>query len=287
MKMIRALTLMVAIALSPNLGLAQELAHIRFLAGEEQWQGELQTAVSLFSNAKDQHVYLVSAIHIGDRKYYEQLNLFFTELDALLFELVADNSALQASQQSTGGSSPLSLIQTMLANYLGLEFQLAAVDYGAENFRHADLTATELLDIMASKDESLFSMFLTMATAQMAAEREGIANNTIEPSALNLVTLINALSSENQSQALKFLLAEELARSGGLALNADVESGLTILGDRNTAALEVLQTTLEEGTQEIGLFYGAAHMPGLARALVQDFGFELESQRWIAAWSIP
>lgn len=266
---------------------AQEISHIRFVEGNEDWQGELQTAVTRYRNQEGQYVDLIAAVHIGDQTYYDELNNYFAKLDELLFELVADLSDIQPAQLNSQSGSPLSLIQTLLANYLQLDFQLSAVNYAAKNFRHADLSASELRDIMASKDESFFTMFLTMAAAQMSAEREGLANDSIRPTAFTLVSLMNALSAENQAQALKFLLARELARSGGLTIDAEIESELTILGDRNQAALQVLEDSLAEGNREIGLFYGAAHMPGLARAMTNDMGFQMESQQWVTAWAIP
>lgn len=266
---------------------AQEISHIRFVEGNEDWQGELQTAVTRYRNQEGQYVDLIAAVHIGDQTYYDELNNYFAKLDELLFELVADLSDIQPTQLNSQSGSPLSLIQTLLANYLQLDFQLSAVNYAAKNFRHADLSASELRDIMASKDESFFTMFLTMAAAQMSAEREGLANDSIRPTAFTLVSLMNALSAENQAQALKFLLAQELARSGGLTIDAEIESELTILGDRNQAALQVLEDSLAEGNREIGLFYGAAHMPGLARAMTNDMGFQMESQQWLTAWAIP
>lgn len=272
---------------------AQEISHIRFVEGNEEWQGELQTAVTRYRNQEGQYVDLIAAIHIGDQTYYDELNNYFAKLDELLFELVADLPELSelpnttTAQLNSQSGSPLSLIQTLLANYLQLDFQLSGINYAAKNFRHADLSASELREIMASKDESFFTMFLTMAAAQMSAEREGLANDSIRPTAFTLVSLMNALSAENQAQALKFLLAQELARSGGLTIDAEIESGLTILGDRNQAALLVLEESLAEGNREVGLFYGAAHMPGLARAMTNDMGFEMESQQWITAWAIP
>ncbi len=266
---------------------AQEISHIRFVEGNGDWQGELQTAVTRYRNQEGQYVDLIAAVHIGDQTYYDELNNYFAKLDELLFELVADLSDIRTAQLNSQSGSPLSLIQTLLANYLQLDFQLSAVNYAAKNFRHADLSASELRDIMASKDESFFAMFLTMAAAQISAKREGLANDSIRPTAFTLVSLMNALSAENQAQALKFLLAQELARSGGLTIDAEIESELTILGDRNQAALQVLEDSLAEGNREIGLFYGAAHMPGLARAMTNDMGFQMESQQWVTAWAIP
>lgn len=276
--------LLLLLIIAPKV-VAQQDAYLRFIDGSEQWQGELQTAITSYRNAAGQTVKLIAAIHIGDGSYYQQLNQHFLDLDALLYELVTDEPLAQSTNGNRTGSS-LSLIQNLLATYLQLEFQLAAIDYRADNFRHADLSATQLQNIMAAKDESFFSMFISMALAQLAAEQQAIASNSVQPSALTMMSLITALSAENQSQALKYLLAQELGRSGGLALSAEIESELTILGERNQVALEVLKDTLAAGLDNIGLFYGAAHIPGLARELVESMGFERIDQRWLTAWQI-
>ncbi len=87
-----------------------------------------------------------------------------------------------------------------------------------------------------------------------------------------MASLMRALSSDNQAQTLKYLLAEEPVRSGRLTLGAEVEGELTILGERHAAALAVLSSSLKKGSWEIGLFYGAAHVPGSARVLVDEMG---------------
>ncbi len=264
---------------------AQQESYLRFIDGEEEWQGELQTSITSYRNEVGQTVELIAAIHIGDNNYYEQLNQYFLDLDVLLYELVGDEEQLKNSSNASAGSS-LSLVQTLLASYLELEFQLSAIDYRASNFRHADLSARELQNIMASKEESFFSMFMSMAMALLAAEQQAIASNSVQPSTLSFMSLITALSADSQSQALKYLLAQELGRTGGLVLSAEIESGLTILGDRNRVALEVLADVLAAGDDYIGLFYGAAHMPGLARELVREMGFQRVDQRWLTAWQI-
>ncbi|MEC7550231.1 MAG: hypothetical protein VX536_04495 [Pseudomonadota bacterium] len=67
-----------------------------------------------------------------------------------------------------------------------------------------------------------------------------------------------------------------------------MESKLTLLGDRNEAALSALRDVLEQGqARTISLFYGAAHMAGLERVITGELGFEFEERLWLAAWQIP
>ncbi|MCY4358465.1 MAG: hypothetical protein OXD01_13205 [Gammaproteobacteria bacterium] len=271
--------------------LAQESAHLRFAEGEGEWQGELQTAITRYQNDSGQTVDLIAAIHIADSAYFDRLNQHFETLEVLLFELVADVESLSGDvlENESGEVVPgstLGLVQTLIADYLNLEFQLQGIDYGADNFLHADLTATELEDIMASRDESFFSMFLNMAQAQMEAERKAMASNAVKPSRFTFAALMEALVADNQPEAIKFLVARELARSGGLALSPEIESELTILGERNRVALEALAKSLSAGNRSIGLFYGAAHMPGLVREIIQTMGFRQTGKCWLTAWQL-
>ncbi|MCG8415104.1 MAG: hypothetical protein MI746_12870 [Pseudomonadales bacterium] len=279
------LLLLLLILATPTWSWSQDVQHLRFVESSIEWQGELQTAITRYSNPSGQTVDLIAAIHIGDANYYQALNDYFRELDFLLFELVADEEMLLAANSELDDRSALGFLQRMLAEFLELEFQLTGINYRASNFRHADLSASELQELMAEKDESFFSMFIEFATAQIAAERQALANDSLAPSTLSLATLVTALSTDNQSQALKYLLAQELGRTGGLVLSREIESELTILGDRNRVAMEVLQQTLSEDVEHIGLFYGAAHMPGLERAL-QELGFTRGPQQWLPAWTI-
>lgn len=287
----KTLVVLMCLAFLPTPGQAQTNSFLRFVPGASPWQGELQTSITRYRNQQGQQVELIAAAHIADPAYYETLNSHFESLDLLLYELVADDEDWQQAQGSNGGArenqSLLGTLQSMIGRFLELEFQLQAIDYGREHYVRADLSATELAAIMQSKDESFFSMFMTMAMAQMAAEQNALANGGLEPSAFTLMSLITALSSDNQSLALKYLIARELGRSGDLALSPTVESRITILGDRNKVALATLKSALAAGEQRSGLFYGAAHMPGLERELLQTMGFSIVSRTWLTAWNIP
>ena len=284
------LSLAILLLLS-RLSLAQGDSYLRFIEGENEWQGKLQTAITRYRNDSGQVVELIAAVHVADPSYFDQLNQHFESLHTVLFELITDVKPMSADTKGVETEpgrygSTLGLVQTLLADFLDLEFQLLGIDYSAENFRHADLSAAELRVIMDSKDESFFSMFIRLAEAQLEAERNAIQAKMISSSLLSFRSLLEALSADNQAQALKYLIAQELARSGGLALRPEIESELTILGDRNRVALDILDQSLDAGMESVGLFYGAAHMPGLARELTKNMGFRQTSQVWLTAWQL-
>lgn len=288
-----------AVALCVSLILAQYCAQviaqtaeaepgfIRFSPGLDPWQGELQTAVVSYRNQQGIMVDLVAAVHIADTEYYQQLNDYFATRDRVLYELVAEPNEIPTAGASRGNRSALGLIQQLLANFLRLSFQLDQIDYSATNFLHADLTPSQLQEIMQSKNENFFSMFFSLALAQ-TAELQSANSGSTAPSALNMMTIMSALNAENQNDAFKSLLAEEMGRSGGVIVGPVLEEQLTILGDRNRAALEVLTDTLRDPQlKTISIFYGAAHMSGIERELTQSMGFERVDHNWRAAWTIP
>lgn len=261
---------------------SQESEFVRFSEGQQEWQGALQTAINSYQDNEGRQVNLVAAIHIADADYYDSLNEFFRTQDAVLYELVAEPG--QRPTGSASGGSPLSMMQTLIARILQVQFQLQEIDYSPKNFIHADLSPSQLQQLMAEKNESFLTMVIDIALAQQASAQS--ADNSALGSELTMTSLLSALSMDNQSSALKYLLGKELGRAETLALDPELESNLTLLGDRNRAALSVLDDVLAQPrARTISLFYGAAHMPGLERSLLEK-GFALSSQSWLTAWAI-
>lgn len=264
---------------------AAESQFVRFVSGLDSWQGELQTAVISYENDSGVILDLVAAVHIGEPEYYEELNAYFQTRDVVLYELVAEADDRPTPGTISSGGSPLGFVQQSLAGFLSVSFQLNHIDYSAPNFRHADLSPTQLRDIMQAKNENFFSMFLSLALAQMAMEQSATSDSL---SSFNLLTVIRALIAEDRANAFKYLFAEELGRSNGVIVGPALEQQLTILGDRNRVALEVLADTLQQATAtKISLFYGAAHMPGIERGITDSLGFKKLDQHWLSAWKIP
>lgn len=260
---------------------------IRFVDGDQTRSGELQTAIVSYVNDQGIQLDLVAAVHLADAEYYNQLNRYFSERDRVLYELVAEPDARPVPGQALP-LSPIGFIQQAMAGFLEVEFQLQRIHYGASNFRHADLSPTQLAAALAVRDQGMMGMFLSLAAAQLASEREALASGQAQPSAFTYLSLLEALNAEDRGAAFKYLMARELGRSGGIVIDPQLEAELTILGDRNAAALAVLQQEIDAGdARSISLFYGAAHMPGLERELLQSLGFRRERLRWLSAWQIP
>ena len=89
------------------------------------------------------------------------------------------------------------------------------------------------------------------------------------------VQLLTALLDKNRALALKRVVAEQF-----------VDNGSTLLSGRNQVALGVLRKEIAAGKKKIAVFYGAGHMPDLARRLRDGFGLMPVDTRWLTAWNL-
>lgn len=259
-----------------------ESEFIRFTPGERP-AGLLETAVVTYTNPDGRKVDLIAAVHLGDAEYFDHLEKLFTEYDALLYEMIApSDTSLHARKDEN--DSPVSFFQRAMCNALGLEFQLDAIDYGADNFVHADLTIREFAKLWEERGESLLGMIFKIFGAQLKAMEDGLISE------LTPATIVEAFASEDSASQLKFLMAKEFKNIeqllACLETAEDGEESL-LLGERNKAAIKVLKKQLRKGKKKLGLFYGAGHMQDLELRLQRDLGFTLENHRWLPAWKFP
>ena len=109
-----------------------------------------QTSLSLFQ--KDEiNVTIISAVHIGTKKYFADLNSSFKNYDVVLFESL---SGYQAAIKEQGIKSSWDI----LAAKLKLHSQLRLIDYKAVNFVHADLSLKALLKFEGVEKEDVLDM---------------------------------------------------------------------------------------------------------------------------------
>ena len=243
-------------------------------------RGRLSTAVRTYTNANNQTVALIAAIHVGDSAYYERLQELFTSYDALLYEMVRDRDA--DVTENIQSDHPVSQLQIGLKNALGLEFQLEALDYTPTNFVHADLDPETFARLQGERGETILGLMLRAILEEDARQRSG------QGQAIHPLQLLWALASADRAHALKFLLAQQMdqieATVAGVDRGADGQGSVLVSG-RNEHALGVLRDQLERGKQKLGIFYGAGHMPDFERRL-RELGFRAAGEQWLTAWDI-
>ncbi|KAF4357333.1 hypothetical protein G4B88_002161 [Cannabis sativa] len=269
---------------------------------------------------------LVSTIHIADKEYFKTLQEELESYDCVLYEMVASRESLENRRNSavtkklrssrSRGFNILGCIQRQMARILTLDFQLDCLDYEAENWYHADLDFETFKLLQMEKGESFFSfardmtLKSTKAMIQSASVREDLGPwrskllwaSRVLPMPLVGLLIIGGVCADGESQSSEFPELEALSRldfgaamkvflakrltSEFTQVTADVEESSVIIGERNRAAIEALNKSLDEGNNRIAILYGGGHMPDLGRRLREDFDLVPSRVRWITAWSI-
>ena len=101
---------------------------------------------------------LVAAVHVADKKYYDQLNREFAGYDVVLYELIAPEGT-KIPKGGSGTGSIVSTVQNAIKDLLGLEFQLEQIDYTRGNMVHADMTPKQFVKSMQQRGESVAGIF--------------------------------------------------------------------------------------------------------------------------------
>lgn len=250
----------------------------RFARVSKNGEGEpaaLQLAVATYvpGGDRDFSVDLVSAIHIGDPAYYQELNDRFRAYDAVLYELVIPDD-LDVQQ---GGTNLIASAQIGMKNALGLAFQLDEIDYAPANFVHADLTSGMLAKSMADRGESLYVYFWRLVYASLDEYAK-------DPLGLKDWQLVSAMLSSRQDEALKVAMAYRMVETSDTPDILGGETGSAVIAARNEHAIHVLQEQLENGAERLAIFYGVAHMPDFEERLLNEMSLVKQGTEWVDAW---
>ncbi|MBK8098354.1 MAG: hypothetical protein IPK26_14690 [Planctomycetes bacterium] len=248
--------------------------------------GHLDTAITTYQNKDGVTLTLFGAVHIADRALYEQLNDRFTRCDALLYELVAEADTRPQRGAAREGFNPVGMLQNGLKNSMELSFQLDAIDYAPANFVHADMTPREFQESMAERGESLLSIMWKMMAQGMQKQRadaDAAADGAPQPFAG--ADLVKAFRSGEGRHLLRMMFASQMEEMENMAAGLDSSGkGSTLLEGRNEKCLRVLQEQIAAGRKNLGIYYGAAHLPHMEQRLVKDLGFAKVGHEWLVAW---
>jgi hypothetical protein len=268
-----------AVAVEPSRSDRSLRSFLRFdsaRAGE----GQVSTALRTYGREDGVRVTLVSVVHVGDPGYYDRLQGVMDGYDALLYEMIRDPQVQPGARLDT--SNPLSQLQIGMKSLLGLEFQLEAIRYDRPHFVHADLDPDTFFRLQAERGESLLGLMFRA----MLEEQGRQAGNP--QATLSGFQLLMALFSPDRAHALKLVLGQQMDQMEALLLGVDQGQdgqGSVLVSGRNEHAMAVLEKEIAKGKRNLGIFYGAGHMPDFARRL-EGMGFEIEEERWLVAWDI-
>ena len=227
----------------------------------------------------DMYIDLISAVHVADKSYYENLNELFKTYDVVLYELVAEEGTRVGDKNANQGKSLLSSVQQGMKEILGLSFQLEEVDYSPKNFVHADISPEEFKNSMDEKGESFVSMFMRMWLV-------GLQQQVTNPNAVNNVQLMSAFFSSNRERDLKVIAAKQFMEMDPVMNALEGDNGSTIVTARNLKALKVLRQEIEKGHKTFAIFYGAAHMPEMEEVMMKEFKLKPDQVNWVDAWDL-
>ena len=231
---------------------------------------------------------LYSAVHIADAAHYQDLQRRFAKHDALLYELIGPPTSRPYPGQKRRSRGGVSLIQGMLKNALGLSFQLEQVDYRPENFVHADLTPGEFQRIAKERGESMAQLMFRAMQNQMREMRERSWNEDDETDGkpaehFDLVSAFRRREGRHYLRLAMSKMLTDIERTSAGFAGQDGES--IIVEIRNKKALQVLEDQITEGKRNLGLYYGAAHMPDFVERL-EARGFKTRKSEWMTAWDL-
>ncbi len=264
----------------------------------------LSTPVASYVDGEGREVALIGAIHVAEAAYYARLNKLFSGYDVVLFEMIG-GEGLQREQELRGKldrSKPLGGLTLeearewnrivewrrksaeeeksfllgllgsayqKLSDAVGLQTQYQGIDYSGPRFVHADMTLEEFRLAQARRGES-FAGLMFKSFLSSLVEKPG----AYQPNQFGM--MLDLLSGNKKG------LKNELMRIFANAPD-DLENTV-ILEGRNAKCMEVFDQWGGGDVRKIGIFYGAAHLPGLHRELVKR-GYRLRDVQWLPAWS--
>jgi hypothetical protein len=222
---------------------------------------------------------LVSAVHVAESSYFQDLNRRFQEYDVVLYELVAPEGTVVPKGGGKGSGSAVSMLQTTMTQVLELEFQLNDIDYTADNFVHADMTPKQFSESMQRRGETVFKIFFRMLGHAMSKQGGATSGGSD-------LRLLFALFDKNRAMALKRVLAEEFQDVEGSLTAIDGPDGSTLITERNKVALGVLREQIKAGHKKLAIFYGAGHMFDFEKRLRDEFALAPLETTWVTAWDL-
>jgi hypothetical protein len=276
---------------------------------------ELQTAnvqLSLSSNGRPFELSLVSTVHLAEPPYYAALQREADSQDRVLFELLADESAVDTDDNGVRRlKAPLHPAPALasLAAQNRLTTQVSALDCCGESWVLADVSRRQLsvqeARLRGTRNdggplgESLLRLAggragragpLRLLLCFLPAPELGLLLDdwlasrgaTVAP---GLRALLVALGRLDLGAASRLSFAQTLA--SGEATQAGSLAG-SLVRWRNERAIAEVDRAIEAGCGRVALVYGALHMRDLRQRLQSRYELMAASEpQWQTAWSIP
>jgi hypothetical protein len=252
---------------------------IRFI--ESETSASLETASAKYTHKDGTKVELIGVVHIADKAYYEQFNEQFKQYDALLYEMVGGDpdKPLTKEDLQANKKNPMRFFQLLIGGMMKLDFQLDHIDYTAKNFIHADMTLETFQARQKAKGENLLSLLEKSIKAQEEAASQNKNN-------FNFASMFKLLNDEGGPNGMKLALGRQFHDIESMIGGMEGPDGSVLVAERNITALKVMDREIKSGKKNLGIFYGAAHLPDFDKRLTKELGFQRAETSWNAAWKI-
>ena len=190
-------------------------------------------------------------------------------------DLSSEHSVVIESQAVVEGNVNL---QAMLAQSLGLSYQLDTMPYGDVRWRVSDMSVEAVKESFAARGMSFDELGDMLSGASMPAQ--------LIKTMLAIIPMGDAISGGGVSDAIKAVMIELLGTPGLLNLT-DQQYGegfnAVIIVERNDVPLQDLEEIIAEESEVdcVAILYGAAHMSDMAsRLLAGSHGYTCVETRW-------
>lgn len=240
----------------------------------------VETAVVRYTHKDGTIVYLLAAIHYGDRSYYRALNRRMSQkkCDRVLYELVASKNTKPKRGQS---QSP---IATLLTTILEIKSQMNEINYSSYRFVHADMTPTEIRAALDAKGYDIIS-FMLRVFSDMMRQQNLEQKNSKPKAALPELDIEKLLTDHNRAYKIKRVLAQQMITQASADSLGELLKWL-LIEKRNEKVMKVLRSEKDKGNgTTFGIFYGAAHMPDFHKRLITA-GYKRTGTEWLVAMDL-
>ncbi|MEW6741271.1 MAG: hypothetical protein AB1486_00810 [Planctomycetota bacterium] len=249
-------------------------AFLRTSKDPENGLGSLDVAVVAYEHPEThRRVYLVGAIHVAHASFYQAVQSILDAMDLVLWEGVGSKE--KPSREAAERFDVIFRAQIMLRNILNLDFQLDEVDYKRRFWRNSDMSINELERLLKERNleiipnEKLFR--LVFGTLFSIVDPESFPRN-------------ETIARPYRAMLAPFLANQDafeqiFAQAGGEGMKE------IVIEARNRVVIKDLTEILSKpGPQRIGVFYGAAHLPDMDKAVREELGLQFKGLHWIPAW---
>lgn len=175
-------------------------------------------------------------------------------------------------------------LQAQLADALGLEFQLDAIDYGHDHWHVSDMSMDAVNRALKERGVDFFQLEDALSGGSLSSK--------VVSFLLRLIKVADAFTEGAITDTVKLVLIETLGQEDVIEGTLDQQFGRgfgeVIVDMRNQVVIDDLKalTDREPEVDSVAIFYGAAHMRDMAERLYAEFGYRSAEVEWIPAIEI-